>query len=175
MPWEYTDCIGEFNEYLDNADTQRRISIQNSQFFPETESVENRFVNRRNKISSMKDSNLLWFLIIIIMLIITYNADIENTPLIDFDEDYYEEEEEEEEDKALMSFDDDRDSPSHSWYNRYVCASSLRLIARKFFQQGGNNSECRRSEVYCLQENFVKVSHHETGEDIQVSPGLGFQ
>ena len=52
MPWEYTDCIGEFNEYLDNADTQRRISIQNSQFFPETESVENRFVNRRNKISS---------------------------------------------------------------------------------------------------------------------------
>ena len=108
------------------------------------------------------------------MLIITYNADIENTPLIDFDEDYYEEEEEEE-DKALMSFDDNRGSPSHSWYNRYVYALSLRIILRKFFQQGGNNSECRRSEVYCLQENFVKVSHHETGEDIQVSPGLGFQ
>ena len=48
MPWDYTDCIGEFNEYLDNADTQRRISIQNSQFFPETES-EYRFASRKHK------------------------------------------------------------------------------------------------------------------------------
>ena len=48
MPWDYTDCIGEFNEYLDNADTQRRISIQNSQFFPETES-EQRFAGRKLK------------------------------------------------------------------------------------------------------------------------------
>ena len=45
------------------------------------------------------------------------NADIENSPLIDFDENYYEEEEEEEE-KALMSFEGERFSSGHSWLNR---------------------------------------------------------
>ena len=67
-----------------------------------------------------------------------YNADIESSPLIDFDEDYYEEEEEEEEeegeeeeDKALMSFGDDGCSPSHSWFNRLVYPLSPHCNARK--------------------------------------------
>ena len=52
------------------------------------------------------------------------NADIENSPLIDFDENYYEEEEEEEEEeKALMAFDEERCSPNHSWFNRCVWSS----------------------------------------------------
>ena len=119
MPWEYTDCIGEFNEYFDNADTQRRISIQNSQFFPETESAENRFVNRRNKTSSMNRTFCYDN-----VHTCHHDADIENSPLIDFDENYYEEEEEEEE-RALMSFDDEKCSPSHSWFNRCVCFSFI--------------------------------------------------
>ena len=54
------------------------------------------------------------------------NADIENSPLIDFDENYYEEEEEEE--KALMSFDEESYSPDHSWFNRCVWPSFVSTL-----------------------------------------------
>ena len=36
MPWDWGDSIGQVN-YMEKADGLRRISLQNSQYFPETE------------------------------------------------------------------------------------------------------------------------------------------
>ena len=36
MPWDWGDSIGQVN-YMEKADSLRRISLQNSQYFPEAE------------------------------------------------------------------------------------------------------------------------------------------
>lgn len=54
MPWEYDDqsyynYIAGVNDYLDNADKMRRISLQNSQFFSDSDAKKNSISGFRKK------------------------------------------------------------------------------------------------------------------------------
>ena len=66
MPWEndqsYYNYIAGVNDYLDNADKMRRISLQNSQFFSDSDAKKNSISGFRvKKCYSSEGSALLDF------------------------------------------------------------------------------------------------------------------
>ena len=121
MPWEqeqrYYDSIAGVEDYLINADKMRRISIQNSQFFSETDvnkknSVANGFRNHR------KYSNF-------------YSSD--GSALLDFEEiDSYHDEDDE--DDPLLS-GNENSFGGDSWSIRSLIKIILDIYNKSFQQR----------------------------------------
>ena len=96
MPWDWGDSIGQVN-YMEKADSLRRISLQNSQYFPETE--VKRALLRRSKRPTVFSN--------------------EGSALLDYEVDEYcEDDEDMEESEPLMSNIDHIYLRRGSWYKR---------------------------------------------------------
>ena len=97
MPWDWGDSIGQVN-YMEKADGLRRISLQNSQYFPETE-VKRVMLKRSRRPTVFSN---------------------EGSALLDYEVDeYYEEDEDLDESEPLMTNIDSTYLRRGSWYKRY--------------------------------------------------------